>query len=708
MNKLLPKNNRQLSTRIVTNTLFTISLFIIIAINIISFSQLTKFSRSNQLVSHTYDVLAHIHDGLLNLVEVESAIRGFVITHDKKLLKEIQEKKNLISQKIAETKKLTLDNKDQQKRIAGLESLVDERINAFVETLKSVTDNSSLYTQASFVLKGDELTKKITTLINVISNEEVNLLKKRNEASANNLNKLNTILLTGSIVSIVLFILGIIVLNISVARQQQFFVEKKKLDNLLRGILEGTDDIIVALNLNFCFMIFNKSFEREFKTIFGKRPILGNSIIDALSHLPEEQKKVEALWRRPLNGEEFSTVGQFGNPSLMQNTYECNFNSIYDESGTLIGAAAICRNIEARIKSEQSLMETNEKLEKTYQELKNHDAEVSLLNEMENALQACNSINETFRIIKINCQKLLPTTAGIVYLINPSRNYLEIATDWNSPTITEKIFSPQQCWGLRKGKNYFYLNSEINIPCEHIGSHVSQPYICAPLLAQNEVIGLLYISFINTENLSEDEIKNIFSKHEALLKNLTVQLALAIANIQLRETLKTRSVRDPLTGLYNRAYLNEFLERDLERAHRNNMKIAVVMMDIDHFKRINDQYGHEAGDLVLKEIGKLLQANIRGSDISCRYGGEEFLIILYDSDIDGVISRIEQIRILISQMKSNQNGLPLEKITASFGLAISPEHGDHSEVLIAAADQALYQSKKNGRNQLTIYKIETP
>jgi diguanylate cyclase (GGDEF)-like protein len=498
--------------------------------------------------------------------------------------------------------------------------------------------------------------------------------------------------------------LGIVVLNINLTRERKFLDEKLRYENLLNSIIEGTNDIIVALNLNFQFIIFNQSFEHEFKSIFGVRPKLNASIIESLAHLPGEQEKVTNLWKRALQGEEFSIIGNFGDSDYIKNVYECNFNYIYDRDGSLIGASTICRNIENRLQSEKTLKTTNEELGRAYSELKHHDADVSLLNEMENALQSCNSIDETTLIISKYCQKLLPFSAGIIYLINPSRNYLEEMATWNSPTVIEKVFSPRQCWGLRQGKTYIYVKNNTSIPCEHMHNKVDSSNFCVPLLAQNEVIGLMQMIVDESLNLSESEILELYNKHETLIKNLSVQLALAIANIQLRDTLKNRSIRDPLTGLYNRTYLNEFIGRDLHRAGRNKETVSIVMMDIDNFKLLNDKYGHDAGDMVLKELGKLLQENIRKSDISCRYGGEEFLLIFYDTNEEGARARVENLQMLISQMDVILRGTILEKITISFGLAIFPEHGATAESLITAADQALYLSKKNGRNQLTIYR----
>ncbi|MBA2652734.1 MAG: diguanylate cyclase [Tatlockia sp.] len=690
------------SPRIIMNSLFGLALVIVTFINIISFFQVSKLEKANTAVIHTYQVIQAVNNGFLNLIQIETAVRGFIVTNNQKNLDSLEVHKTKTYQNFATAKRLTRDNPIQQNKLQLLEPMLIERMDLFKKAIQTAMD-SDKSTQITIVNQGLELTNKISALVEDLTSEELNLLEQRNLNSLKNSNQLNTILWFTSILSALLFILGFIGLNLNLTRQKLFLLEKLRYENLLGSIVEGTNDIILALDLDFRFIIYNRSFELEFKTLFGKRPRIGASIVELLAHLPSEQKKVAELWQRALQGEEFSLVGEFGGFSSVKNFYECNFNSIFDEHGALIGASAICRNIEHLIESEKTLQASNEKLENAYNVLKQHDSDVSLLNEMENSLQSCNSIAETFLIINKYCQKLLPFTAGVIYLLNPSRNYLEDVAEWNSPKSIEKVFSPQQCWGLRQGKNYIYLKKSTNLACEHMRSNDSLSYFCIPLLAQNDVIGLLHMLIIDSENSSEEEILELYKTHELLIKNLAAQLALAIANIQLRETLKTRSIRDPLTGLYNRMYLSEFLERDLQRSKRENAPVFIVMMDIDYFKKLNDNYGHDAGDMVLKDLGQLLQDNIRGSDIICRYGGEEFLLILYDTNFDIGHERVEKLRILISQLEVSLRGTILDRITASFGLAIFPKDGTSVETLITAADRALYQSKKNGRNQVTVY-----
>lgn len=180
------------------------------------------------------------------------------------------------------------------------------------------------------------------------------------------------------------------------------------------------------------------------------------------------------------------------------------------------------------------------------------------------------------------------------------------------------------------------------------------------------------------------------------------QLTLALANLQLREQLREQSIRDPLTGLFNRRYMEETLKRELQRANRYQYPIGVVMLDIDHFKQFNDTWGHDGGDAVLRAIGLFLQEHIRGSDVACRYGGEEFILILPDAPLEDTYHRAHELRAGIKDLQIQHNGQQLPTVTTSVGVASFPVHGVTIEEVIKVADTALYQAKTGGRDQVVL------
>jgi diguanylate cyclase (GGDEF)-like protein len=171
---------------------------------------------------------------------------------------------------------------------------------------------------------------------------------------------------------------------------------------------------------------------------------------------------------------------------------------------------------------------------------------------------------------------------------------------------------------------------------------------------------------------------------------------------QRTEELRQQAIRDPLTGLFNRRYLDETLPREVHRALRDNMPLAVVMIDIDHFKRFNDEWGHEAGDAVLLGVAELLLDGLRASDIACRFGGEELLVVMPGADTGEAVRRITAIAGEMRKLATRVMGRELPPITFSAGVAIVPDHGGEAETIIRAADRAMYLAKETGRDRIVV------
>jgi len=181
---------------------------------------------------------------------------------------------------------------------------------------------------------------------------------------------------------------------------------------------------------------------------------------------------------------------------------------------------------------------------------------------------------------------------------------------------------------------------------------------------------------------------------------------LSIANIRLREALRTQSVRDALTGLYNRRYLEEVLEREVRRASRSAQSLGILMIDLDYFKNFNDTYGHDAGDAVLRETGQFLARGVRAEDFVCRFGGEEFVVILPTADMNSSQTRGERLRSKMRELTVMHQGKSLGMITISIGVASFPQHGMSPKQLMAAANAALYEAKRGGRDQVAVASVK--
>jgi diguanylate cyclase (GGDEF)-like protein len=225
-------------------------------------------------------------------------------------------------------------------------------------------------------------------------------------------------------------------------------------------------------------------------------------------------------------------------------------------------------------------------------------------------------------------------------------------------------------------------------------------YICLPLLAQGETLGILHILDGPAKNGKADEAR--MAEKCKLAKILADNIGLGIANLKLRESMRNLSIRDPLTGLFNRRYMEEALAQEQHRTKRNDAQLAVIMIDIDHFKRFNDNFGHDGGDAILRELGAFFKKHVRGSDTACRYGGEEFILILSPSTAEGARQRAEKIREGAKLLSVSHANRDLGAITLSLGVAIFPDDASEAAALVKAADVALYQAKSGGRNRVVM------
>jgi diguanylate cyclase (GGDEF)-like protein len=348
-------------------------------------------------------------------------------------------------------------------------------------------------------------------------------------------------------------------------------------------------------------------------------------------------------------------------------------------------------------------IELTEHLQK-YQELHKKTAELSrqsaLMAELADMLQSCLLLPEAYPIITSRAQILLPGSAGAVCIISGSRNVVEVVGTWEHPSLNESFFTPEECWALRRGRVHVSGKANDALSCAHVAQPRPSRALCVPMMAHGETLGLLYVDTGRGNTEVHNKVKSGDNLDEQLAKMLAEQAALALANLRLREVLRTQSVRDPLTNLYNRRYMEESLNRELSRAVRKNSPLSLMLIDVDYFKRFNDAFGHEAGDLVLRSLGGLLQTQLRREDIICRYGGEEFIVILPDAALDSTRQRGEQLREATKELVTEFRGQALERITLSIGVATFPQNGTTVEALVEAADAALYQAKKQGRDRV--------
>lgn len=332
-------------------------------------------------------------------------------------------------------------------------------------------------------------------------------------------------------------------------------------------------------------------------------------------------------------------------------------------------------------------------------ELGRRNVEMSLLAQMARTLDSSMSLTETLESVSVFTARLLPGTSGELFLYRNSRNLLEKALQWGDPCNPKDAIEPHECWGLRLGRVHQVDDKEA-LYCPHHDRHAAQrrSLLCLPLSAEGEIIGLMTIE----APAVQDSDASHAAARVGLATALAEQLALALSNAKLKEVLKQQSIIDPLTGLFNRRYMDETLFRELSRARRKSCPLSIMMIDVDHFKSINDRYGHEAGDTVLRAVAGHVRASVREGDLICRFGGEEMVILMPECDVRDAGARAEKLRGVIRSLHVSYGGQVIGPVTASFGVASYPQHGGDEAALIACADKAMYQAKSAGRDRVVI------
>lgn len=321
--------------------------------------------------------------------------------------------------------------------------------------------------------------------------------------------------------------------------------------------------------------------------------------------------------------------------------------------------------------------------------------EVRLLGDLNEWLQSSQSLDELFRMVTEFMGHLLPDSAGSLYVYSNSRDALDGATCWNGAVMRDHIH-PEECWGLRRGRAYAFGQGGVEFACAHAKPHGGQPYVCFPILAHGETIGLLHVQ------AREGVDTEAFFATRRLAQMSAEQISLAIANVRMRDQLQDQSVRDPLTGLYNRRHLTDTMRRLLARSAQTRQALSILSIDVDFFKKFNDTHGHDAGDMVLRSVGALLDRHSDGDQVACRLGGEEFMVLLPDTTADRALQAAESLRLAAEAITVRYGEKTLPRITISIGVALAPVHGSMAQDLMRVADDALYAAKAGGRNRAVL------
>lgn len=319
-----------------------------------------------------------------------------------------------------------------------------------------------------------------------------------------------------------------------------------------------------------------------------------------------------------------------------------------------------------------------------------------LFSRMAQRLQGCDTLAELQGVLQRFAPEIAPGLAGRLYLSDERRGAVVEVCQWQAPRFSRAEFTPLACWALRRGLPHRPAGTQVDVPCEHLDlqNEDHRPdTLCLPLTAQRELLGMLYFEPVASASPEPMPL--------AYLQLLAENVGLALGNLRLRDTLREMAMTDALTGLANRRRLDAVLDEQVAEAERQGKPISCLLIDVDHFKRVNDVFGHEAGDVVLRQVGAAIKSEMREQDFSSRYGGEEFLALLVGVRADQAEERAEMIRSRIASLQIRAGENNIGAVTVSIGVATAPTHC-LARNLVEVTDAALYQAKSSGRNRVVV------
>jgi len=466
---------------------------------------------------------------------------------------------------------------------------------------------------------------------------------------------------------------------------------------LIRIVVDGAIDAIITVDPRGAVASFNLAAEQMFGWTFAE--IVGRSA--SLLFTPEGSEEsrgdtegCSATRGSPLRGGEREVVARRRDGSLFPVRLRCSELPVKERGGV----TAIARDLTQYRRNAEALQLANALLKTQVVELEERARVITLLGQMSDHLQAAVDPADAYASIADYARQLFPADAGALCAVDPAKDIVEVVASWGGPA-TRSVFAPGDCRALRRGRAPAVSPADAVLPCPHVSNLSVAGHACMPVISQGEPLGIVHFRWhpesVGPEGTASAEVPF----RSKLAAAFTEQVGLALTNLRLKEILRAQAIHDPLTGLHNRRFLEEAFHRELLRAARKGTPVGVLMLDLDHFKEFNDAHGHAAGDALLLAFAAQLRTDIRAEDIACRYGGEEFAVLLPDATVGQAMVRAEQIRQGIGKIVVDFHGEKLTGVTVSIGVAVLPAHGVSPDALLRAADAALYVAKAEGRDR---------
>lgn len=689
-----------MSLKAKTNITFFAALITLVAIGWFSAQGSRNAREKDSLVSHDRDVLEASELLRSHVYDAASARRAFTLWGDPKQIDTFNQASQSAITDFETLRKLTSDGLEQQIKLTAIESAVRARLALLKESVELHRQNhNDAKQQEALNDRSTKLAAQLTEMLDAFDQTERAFLREQSKAAEVSYQRGEMVHGFLVVFVFVFLVLTLGVLNRELSRREQAERIAAEQKELLQSILDSCSDAVIVTDDSGKIIMRNPVGMRY--NAGAPAEELSKEYPQLLGLYKDDRETLFKTEELPLS-RALATGSSTELEICVRPSPEVAPRWMLAAGGPLLnqreekrGAVVFLRDITDRKKSDEDLkiaLLESEALARENREL----------SELGDSLQSCQTVEEAYKMSENALPSILCNRPGALCVLNASRDLVESVASWNDCSTTQPVFRPDDCWGLRRGKAYG--GSSSLLPCSHVDLSRGTNYLCLPLLAQGETLGLLYVE--DTVGLGAHSPEAAHFEQATLRRRAAAvaeRVSLALANLKLREMLRNQSIRDPLTGLYNRRYLEESLNRELHRANRTGRSISLAMLDLDHFKHFNDTFGHQVGDILLKEVAGMIKGRVRAGDLACRYGGEEFSLVIAEVNAEGAQKCIESIRDAIKHLSLHNRGQTLGTITVSAGIAMYPAHGENAEQLIRAADEALYRAKKAGRDRVSVY-----
>jgi len=683
------------------------TLLAVIVLGGITYRNAQRLIDTSHSVEHTWEVREELQDTFFSIVQAESSSRGFVITGNERYLDPYYVATSQIGNRLAHLQELLAAEHQQQATFQILQDTIRLKLELQEETIRTRRkQGDDAATKLVMSGRGKTLMDEIRRVVSLMTSEEDRALQFRSQAA---LESATHTLLT-VYVSLILAVLFVFAAHYQIQRdlRARAAAERsaRESEEKARLLLNSSAEAIYGIDTEGQCTFCNPSCLRllgydDADDLLGKNmhTLIHHSRANGTPYPPQECRIFSAF----REGQ-----GVHVDDEVLWRADSTSFPAEYwshpvRRDGKIVGAVVTFIDISDRVKAKMALEDANEKLTRSVLLLEGRTDEITLLSQLGSLLQSCLTADEAYGVIKEFIGRIFPMLSGAVCIIAASRSLVESVMVWGQPLAGEQTFSPEDCWALRSGHAHCVEDAVSPLACRHVPKAEGGSYLCVPMVAQGEALGILHLQWPpRISGPASPDWKTFKEAQQQLAITVAEHISLALANLKLRETLRVQSIRDPLTGMFNRRYMEESLDREIYRAIRNKRPLGAIILDIDHFKRYNDTFCHDAGDMVLRELGNFLKTKVRGEDIPCRYGGEEFVLIMPGASIEIMQQRAEQLLEGVKKLSLKHQGQHLGTITISLGVALYPEHGQTGEAVLKAADAALYQAKNSGRDRAVL------